>query len=89
MTRLRHQYEDRGRRALFEKLESHLTRESNQPLYREIAEELGMTEGSVKVAAHKMRRRYGELLRGEIAQTVTTREEVDQEIRDLFAVFDG
>ena len=48
-----------------------------------------MTEGSVKVAAHEMRRRYGEILREEIAQTVTTVEEIDQEIRDLFAVFDG
>lgn len=89
VSRLRQQYENRRPRVLFDRLEGRLTRDSNQPSYREIAEELGMTEGSVKVAAHEMRRRYGEILREEIAQTVTTVEEIDQEIRDLFAVFDG
>jgi RNA polymerase sigma-70 factor (ECF subfamily) len=44
-----------------------------------------MTEGAVKVAVHRLRRRYRELVRGEIAQTVTTEAEVDEEIRDLFA----
>ena len=44
--------------------------------YREVAEELGMTEGAVKVAVHRMRRRYRDLLKEEIAQTVTGPEDV-------------
>jgi len=44
-----------------------------------------MSEGAVKVAAHRLRRRYRELLREEIAQTVATPAEVEGELRDLFA----
>jgi len=52
---------------------------------RECAAALAMSEGAVKVALHRLRRRYGELLRGEIAQTVITPEELDEEIRHLCA----
>ena len=48
------------------------------------AAELNMSEGAVRVAAHRLRRRYRECLRDEIAQTVTTEDQIDQEIRDLF-----
>ena len=50
-------------------------------------EPLALTEGAVKVAVHRLRARYRELLREEIAQTVTTQAEVDEEIRHLFQVF--
>jgi RNA polymerase sigma-70 factor (ECF subfamily) len=59
--------------------------ESEPPAYRDIAGELNTTEGAVKVAVHRLRRRCGEILRDEIAQTVTSDEDVDQELRDLFA----
>ena len=52
--------------------------------YRQIAAELGMTEGVVKVAVHRLRRRCRELLRAEIDQTVDGPEAVDDELRDLF-----
>jgi hypothetical protein len=55
--------------------------------HAEIAAKLGMSEGAVKVAAHRMRRRYRELLKEEIAQTVTGPEQVEEEIRALFSVF--
>ena len=45
---------------------------------------LGMSEGAVKVAVHRLRRRYRDLLREEIAQTVAGPEEVEDEIRCLF-----
>ena len=48
-----------------------------------------MTEGSVKVAVHRLRHRYRDVLREQIAQTVTTRTEVEEELRDLLAVFSG
>ena len=44
-----------------------------------------MSEGAVKVAVHRLRRRYRELLRAEIEETVADAEEIDQEIRDLFS----
>lgn len=51
-----------------------------------VAGELGLSEGAVKVAAHRLRQRYRELLREEIGQTVADPDEVDDEIRSLFAV---
>lgn len=43
-----------------------------------------MTEGAVRVAVHRLRRRFGELLRAEISQTVADEDEIDDEIRFLF-----
>jgi len=51
--------------------------------YAHIAKEMGMTEGAVKVAAHRLRRRYRQLLREEIAQTMAGPEEIEAEIRHL------
>ena len=52
--------------------------------YAELAEELRMSEGAVKVAAHRLRQRWGARLRAEIAHTVDSEEEVDDETRALF-----
>jgi RNA polymerase sigma factor (sigma-70 family) len=70
---------------LFEKLRVYLTADKGSVPFREMAGELNMSEGAVRVAAHRLRRRYRECLRDEIAQTVTTEDQIDQEIRDLFA----
>jgi hypothetical protein len=53
--------------------------------YATLAAGLGTTEGAVRVAVHRLRRRYGEGLRDEIAATVDDPSEVDDEIRALFA----
>ena len=50
-----------------------------------IAAELGMTEGAVKMAASRLRKRYGEILREEIARTVAGPADVDDEVQALFA----
>jgi RNA polymerase sigma factor (sigma-70 family) len=71
----------------FERLKVFLTGEPPTATYAQLSAELGTTEGNLKVAVHRLRRRYRELLREEIAQTVGDAEEVDQEIRDLFAAF--
>jgi DNA-directed RNA polymerase specialized sigma24 family protein len=52
---------------------------------REAAERLGMNEGVVRVAVHRMEQRYGELLRQHVAATVERDEDVDDELRALFA----
>ena len=70
---------------LFDLLKIYLTAEKDAGSYRDVAGELDMTEGAVKVAVHRLRRRYRELVRDEIAQTVTTEAQVDEEIQDLFA----
>jgi RNA polymerase sigma-70 factor (ECF subfamily) len=54
-----------------------------------IAAELGMTEGAVKMAASRLRRRYGKILREEIARTVVDPADVEDEVRDLFAALAG
>jgi RNA polymerase sigma-70 factor (ECF subfamily) len=68
----------------FDCLKIYLTASEDTAAYRETAAKLGMTEGAVKVAVHRLRRRYRELLRDEIAQTVASEDEVDEEIRHLF-----
>lgn len=54
--------------------------------YEPIARQLGVTEGAVKVAVHRMRKRFGEHLRREVARTVATPEDVESELRHLISV---
>jgi RNA polymerase sigma-70 factor (ECF subfamily) len=49
-----------------------------------VAAELGMTEGAVKIAAHRLRKRYRELLHEEIAKTMNQADSIEDEIRQLF-----
>ena len=87
--RLRSEYDDAGRSAKFEELITLLTRDSATGTYSEIAERLGTTEGNVRVAVHRLRRRYGLLLREEIAATVGDAAQVEDEIQTLFAALEG
>jgi len=54
--------------------------------YKKVAAELETSEGAVRVAAHRLRQRYRDILRGEIARTVADPGEIDDEIQRLFAV---
>lgn len=84
LARLREEYTAAGKQALLERLHPYLGGDGDAAPYAEIARQLGMSEGAVKVAVHRLRRRCRDLLREEIAQTVSGPEEVDQELRDLF-----
>lgn len=84
LSRLREDYVARGEGAVFAALE-HLLVGGGGSGYGRIAEQLGMTEAAVKVAAHRLRRRYRDLLRAEISQTVSEPAMVDEEIRQLLA----
>jgi RNA polymerase sigma-70 factor (ECF subfamily) len=66
-------------------LKDYLTGDQADKSYRELAAELHMSEGAVKVTVHRLRRRFGELVRRQIARTVENPDEVDDEIRELFA----
>jgi RNA polymerase sigma-70 factor (ECF subfamily) len=59
---------------------------SEEPPRNVNAARLGITEGAVKVASHRMRRRFRQLLRDEIAETVESEKEIDEEMRYLVAV---
>lgn len=78
-----------GRAAQFEQLKASLWGENQTTTQAEIAARLGMTESAFKVAAHRMRVRYRELLRTEIAHTVASAAEIDEELRHLIAVMSG
>ena len=86
MAALRVQFDQPGKRELFERLKVFVWGDKSTLSYAMMAEQLGMTEDAVKVAVHRMRQRYGELLRAEVAQTVTTAAEVEQELRYLSSV---
>ncbi|MCC6556834.1 MAG: sigma-70 family RNA polymerase sigma factor [Polyangiaceae bacterium] len=73
-----------GRGALFEALRDRLTDDDSVRL-REVGKRLGMTENHVKVSLHRMWKRYGKVLRDEVAQTVARSEDVDTELRHLLA----
>jgi RNA polymerase sigma factor (sigma-70 family) len=85
LSRLREEQAAAGKARLFECLKETLTGIDAARAYADLAAELGMSTEAIKVSVHRLRRRYGELLRAEIAQTVTTNDQIDDELRDLFA----
>ena len=87
MAQLQEEYVASGRAKLFEYLQSCLAREESALPYAEIAARLNLTEAAVKMAVQRLRARYREILRAEIAHTVSSAEEVEEEIRHLFAAF--
>lgn len=87
--RLRAEHVRDGREKLFEELKATLTEGSRTVAYAEIARRLNTTEGAVKVAVHRLRQRYREVLRAEIADTVASPGEVEDELRNLFAALSG
>lgn len=88
--RLEKDYAAAGKQPLFNELRGTISRaEQQETAYADVAKRLKMSEGAVKVAVHRLRAKYREALRAEIAQTVAGPEQVEEEIRDLFAVFGG
>jgi RNA polymerase sigma-70 factor (ECF subfamily) len=86
LARLRDEHTAAGKASLFERLQAFLPGADCATPYQEVSATLQMNPPAVRMAVHRLRRRYGELLREEIAPTVATPEEVDEEIRHLIAV---
>jgi len=84
LDRLEQDYADRP--AHFEELKIFLLGEKGESPYATAAARLGVTEGSLKIVVHRMRRRYGQIFREEIEQTVAETSEVDDEIRHILAI---
>ena len=85
LARLRGEYRDAGREGTFDGLKDTLSGGRSEIPYRELGVRLGLSEGAVKVAAHRLRQRFRELLRAEIANTVAGPEEAEEELKHLFA----
>jgi len=83
LSRLRQEYTNAGKAALFETIKDCLTPHRGRLSYAQLSQYLGMTQGALKVAVHRMRRRYRDLLRDEIAQTVESPQQVKEEITYL------
>jgi RNA polymerase sigma-70 factor (ECF subfamily) len=75
-----------GKEELFQETKHLLSGDRDGAGYSTIACRLAMTEGALRVAVHRLRQRYGELLRAEIGKTVDSEEEIDEELRYLMDV---
>ncbi len=91
LERLAGEYADSGRAAQFEALQVVLSEGARSVSYATIAARLGTTEGAVQAAVQRLRRRYREVLREQVAATLDDPDEaaVDDELRDLFAALGG
>jgi len=83
LARLREESQRSANAALLERLNTLLSDEPERPSQAEIGREFGMTENAVKQAFHRLRQRYRQLLREEVAQTVATPAEIEDELRHL------
>jgi len=85
MGRLEAEMAEKNKQKLYDCLKVYLTADKDVIPYENMAAELEMTGGSVRVAVHRLRRRYRKLLRDEIAQTVGDEDQIDEEMGCLFA----
>jgi RNA polymerase sigma-70 factor (ECF subfamily) len=82
---LKHEYATAGKAELFDALKNYIWGDGAAS-YSQIGAAHSMREGAVKVAAHRLRERYRELLRAEVARTVATAEEAEDELRHLISI---
>jgi len=85
LARLRREYDQSGKAALFDRLKGALTTREDRAPYGDISAELGLSEEAIKTTVHRMRRRYRDLLFDKIAQTLAEGENVEEELRHLFS----
>ncbi len=86
LSRLEQEFRDSGKGGLFDRLKGSLLADDSALSHAELAAQLGLSVDAVKQAVHRMRRRYRELFREEIAQSVAGPGEVEEELKHLFAV---
>jgi len=89
LSQLRGEYQASGRGPAFDALKLALAGSPETVSHAELALRLGTTPGAVQVAVHRLRRRYRNLVHQEIAATVADPEEIEEELRDLFAALAG
>jgi RNA polymerase sigma-70 factor (ECF subfamily) len=88
LARMCDEYTRRGQAVEFDALKLFLTGDQERGTYHEIAAKLSSSEGAIRTAVHRLRRRYADLVREAIADTVADQDEVDSEIRFLLAALE-
>jgi len=83
---LREEFRQEGKIESFERLKAFLAREPAEGEYAMIAAATGLAPGTLSVAVHRLRQRYGQRVRSEVANTVSHSTEIEEELRYLFAV---
>ena len=86
LSHLRREYDEGKKTRLFDELKGFIWGEKSTASYAEIAGHLNLTEGTVKVAVHRLRQAFRERLRAEVADTVSRPEDIDGELRHLISV---
>ncbi len=89
VSRLGQGMEGSGKQAQFSRLKPWLTGEGPESPYRTLAEDLGMSEQALRVTIHRLRRRLGQLLRDEVASTLSDPAQLDAEMRSLFEALES
>lgn len=84
LSSLAREHEAAGKTVQFEKLKPWLMGDNDTVSQAEIAHQLGLNEGAVKVAVHRLRRRFREVIKSEISQTLNEHAQIDQELKELF-----
>ena len=87
--KLRAEWQAAGKAETFDALRAFLSGDAGGPSHAEAGRRLGLSEGAARVAVHRLRQRYRDLLRAEIANTVARPEAVEDELRHLLAVLRG
>ena len=85
MSRLQDDAVQKSKEIQFDTLKPYLTGDEPRLSYSDTASSLGVSEGAVKVAVHRLRRKFREILQDEISQTVSSRAEIEDELRHLWA----
>ena len=85
MNRLREEFGQANKAAEFERLKVFLTADKSAIAYADVARDLGTSEGAARVAVHRLRRRFREVFREEVAHTVASAEDVAEEFHHLLA----
>jgi RNA polymerase sigma factor (sigma-70 family) len=86
LTALRQEFSTENKARVFEELKGFIWGDKNTASYAEIAGRLNLSEGNLKVAVHRLRQRFRDLLRAEVANTVARPEDIDGELRHLISV---
>lgn len=87
LARLEREWMDKGKTALFQSLKDFLTVNRDDGLYGTVSAKMGVTENYLRVAAHRLHKRYRELLKEEIAHTLSEPDFVEEELKNLMQIF--
>ncbi|HWX21145.1 MAG TPA: sigma factor [Candidatus Binatia bacterium] len=87
LSSLREEYGSAGKAVLYDRLSPWLTGRAAEGVYATLATELQMSEGALRVATHQLRRRFGQLLRAEVANTIARQEDTEEELRYLLSLW--